>query len=53
MDQPVILSPKAERGQKDNLRRFYHDLGFRPNRGRKSRSDLGGAFGGEWIWFPT
>jgi GNAT superfamily N-acetyltransferase len=53
LGQPVILSPEAERGHKGDLQRFYRSFGFRPNHGRGSRSDLGGAFGGEWIRVPN
>ena len=52
LGQPVIVAPEAEARHKEDLRRFYRRLGFRPNRGRRSRSDLGGAFGGEWVWEP-
>ena len=50
--QAIIVSPQADPGHKEDLRHFYRQLGFRPNRGRRSRSDIGGAFGGEWVWEP-
>lgn len=41
----ITLSPQADVGKKEKLRKFYKNMGFVPNKGRYADYRLGGAFG--------
>lgn len=50
---PITLSPSAEHGHKAKLDKFYRELGFRHNKGRRKDYSLGSMFGPTMIWRPT
>jgi len=50
---PVTLSPQPEPKQKARLLKFYKNLGFYNNQGRRKDYSLGGfASGPTWVWRP-
>jgi len=48
----IVLSPEPDRGYKDKLNRFYRDLGFIPNQGRKKDYSLSSFFGKTMYYKP-
>jgi GNAT superfamily N-acetyltransferase len=50
--KPVVLSPEAERGYKKKLEKFYKNLGFVHNTGKKKDYKLARAFAPTMYWKP-
>lgn len=50
--KPVVLIPEAERGKKDKLDRFYKNLDFVHNKGRKRNYQLSEMFAPTMYWKP-
>lgn len=49
---PITLRPKADRGKKEALDRFYRSLGFKKNRGRDMDYELSSPFSTTMFWKP-
>lgn len=49
---PIVLIPQPESRMKAKLHRFYKNLGFTPNVGRKIDYALSSFTGGDWLWKP-
>ena len=49
---PIVLSPEADRGYKDDLHRFYRRRGFYRNFGRRADSRYTSVFAPTMIWKP-
>jgi GNAT superfamily N-acetyltransferase len=49
---PVTLIPEPEARYKAKLLKFYKDLGFYPNSGRRRDYSIGSTFGKTWVWRP-
>jgi hypothetical protein len=50
--KPIVLRPEAERGRKDDLDRFYRNLGFVHNRGRNMDFVLSSPTSRTMYWRP-
>ena len=49
----IVLSPEPQRGYKKNLERFYKNLGFVDNKGRKKDFRYSSFFGKTMLRYPT
>lgn len=50
--KPVVLSPSADKGKKEALNRFYNNLGFTKNKGRKIDFTLSSPTAPTSYWKP-
>lgn len=50
--KPIVLIPDAEKGKKQALDRFYKNLGFVANKGRKVDYSLSSPFAKTMYWKP-
>jgi GNAT superfamily N-acetyltransferase len=51
-NKEIVLTPQPEKGKKKALDRFYRNLDFIHNKGRKKRYDLSSPFGPTMYWSP-
>lgn len=50
--KPIVIRPKAERGRKGDLERFYKGLGFVHNKGRNKDFTLSSPLAVTMYWRP-